>query len=175
MAPHNCICCGCQRQRNENLIVRIRPAAIALNYSIKRHAERRRTPDIRIRKIALMWSSLTLAAIINCFRMRPAWKSPWMRQPPASCVNIVSCSWMWILSIVWACMNIVSKVLQECCQFSLDASLSVASCMNIAIANCLWLSPAWLSSTVSGCVGVGVPHSEYAASWILPIVLGGVA
>ena len=97
MAPHNCICCGCQRQRNENLIVRIRPAAIALNYSIKKHAERRRTPDIRIRKIALMWSSLTLAAIINCFRMRPAWKS---RQPPASCVNIISCSWMWILSIV---------------------------------------------------------------------------
>ena len=101
-----------------------------------------------------MWSSLTLAPIINCFRMRPAWKSPWMRQPPASCVNIVSCSWMWILSIVWACMNIVSKVLQECCQFSLDASLSAASCMNIAIANCLWL-PAWLrSSTVSGCVSV---------------------
>ena len=84
-----------------------------------------------------MWSSLTLAPIINCFRMRPAWKSPWMRQPPASCVNIVSCSWMWILSIVWACMNIVSEVLQECCQFSLDASLA--------------LHPAWISQLPIVC------------------------
>ena len=152
--------------------VRMRTATIALNYSVKNIRN-----DIYAGytwKIALVCGLLTLAPIINCLKMWPAWTSSkslnasasrilcaWVLSIVPGCVLYVCCQ----LSVAEYSMNIFNcfwsgcgGVLHEYCQLSLDASLSI-------------LHPAWISSTVSGCVGV--PNlNMWRPAWISSTVSG---